>query len=81
VFVAMPNFPRRTRGARGSRSGALRSLARRAPRHPRHERPRVSPAVVEEEAASLLYGERSGMVNASPVGPPLENVPPPERAA
>jgi hypothetical protein len=32
----------------------------------------VSAAAIEEEAANLLYGRRSGMVNASPVGPPLE---------
>jgi hypothetical protein len=39
----------------------------------RHQppRPSVSPAVVEEEAASLLYGERTGTVNASPVVPPV----------
>jgi hypothetical protein len=35
----------------------------------------VSPVVIEEEAASLLYGGRSGMVNASPVVPPLEDRP------
>jgi len=32
----------------------------------------VSRVVIEEEATSLIYGERSGMVNASPVGPPLD---------
>ena len=37
----------------------------------RPARPSVSPAVVEEEAANLLYGERTGMVNASPSVPPL----------
>jgi hypothetical protein len=68
----MPNFPRRVRGR------ALRRLASRTQRRPRPDRPRVSPAVIEEEAASLLYGERSGMVNASPVGPPLEERPDPQ---
>ena len=38
-------------------------------------RPSVSPVVVEEEAASLLYGERTGTVNASPVVPPLGEQP------
>jgi len=42
-----------------------------APRQGPAPRPRVSPAAIEEEAADLLYGERSGMVNASPVVPPL----------
>ncbi|MEA2214675.1 MAG: hypothetical protein QOK19_236, partial [Solirubrobacteraceae bacterium] len=30
-----------------------------------------SPAAIEEEAASRLYGERTGTVNASPASPPL----------
>ncbi len=30
-----------------------------------------SPAAVEEEAASRLYGEKTGTVNASPASPPL----------
>lgn len=38
-------------------------------------RPSVSPAVVEEEAANLLYGERTGTVNASPVVPPVGGEP------
>ncbi len=68
VLTTMPNFPRRVRGTPAR--GALRRLARRAQRHHRADRPRVSPVVIEEEAASLLYGQRSGMVNASPVEPP-----------
>lgn len=38
-----------------------------------HQPPRFqpSPAAVEEEAASRLYGERTGTVNASPASPPL----------
>lgn len=69
----MPNFAGRVRGAPARR--AWRRLASRAQRRSRPERPRVSPAVIEEEAASLLYGARSGTVNASPVGPPLEEPP------
>jgi hypothetical protein len=42
-----------------------------AQRRQRPARPTVSPAVVEEEAASLLYGERTGTVNASPAVPPV----------
>lgn len=34
-------------------------------------RPEPSPAVTEEEAASRLYGERTGTVNASPTSPPV----------
>lgn len=30
-----------------------------------------SAAAIEEEAASRLYGERTGTVNASPASPPL----------
>jgi hypothetical protein len=30
-----------------------------------------SPEAIEEEAASRLYGERTGTVNASPASPPL----------
>lgn len=73
VLTTMPNFPRRVHGT-PARS-ALRRLTQRSRRHPLAERPRVSPAVIEEEAASLLYGARSGMVNASPVGPPLDGSP------
>jgi hypothetical protein len=40
-------------------------------RPPTAPRPSVSPAVVEEEAATLLYGERTGTVHASPVVPPV----------
>jgi hypothetical protein len=40
-------------------------------RRPRPPRPSVSPAVVEEEAANLLYGERTGTVNPSPTVPPV----------
>ena len=40
-------------------------------RRARAIRPSVSPAVVEEEAANLLYGERTGTVNPSPLVPPL----------
>jgi hypothetical protein len=38
-----------------------------------HQAPRFepSPAAIEEEAASRLYGERTGTVNASPTSPPL----------
>lgn len=35
-------------------------------------RPSVNPVVVEEEAANLLYGERTGTVNASPVVAPVD---------
>jgi hypothetical protein len=66
----MPNFPRRVRGKPARE--ALQRLTRRTRRQSRPDRPRVSPLVVEEEAASLLYGERTGTVNASPVGPPLD---------
>ncbi len=66
----MPDFPDRLREAPGP--SALLRLAKRAQRHPHGERPRVSPVVIEEEAASLLYGERSGTVNASPVGAPVD---------
>jgi hypothetical protein len=72
----MPNFPRRVRGKPARE--VLRRLTRRTRRQSRPDRPRVSPLVIEEEAASLLYGERSGMVDASPVGPPLD-VPPKEQ--
>jgi hypothetical protein len=53
-----PDKPRR-------RAGWLSRRRAAAPR------PSVSPAVVEEEAATLLYGRRTGTVNASPVVPPL----------
>jgi hypothetical protein len=38
-----------------------------------HQAPRFQPsaAAIEEEAASRLYGERTGTVNASPTSPPL----------
>jgi len=71
VLTTIPNFPGRAGGRPARR--ALRRLAGRAQRPPRPERPRVSPVVIEEEAANLLYGQRSGMVNASPVGPPLDD--------
>jgi hypothetical protein len=48
-----------------------RCLAWLPQRRPRPPRPGVSPAVVEEEAANLLYGERTGTVNPSPTVPPL----------
>jgi hypothetical protein len=43
--------------------------------------PRFQPsaAAIEEEAASRLYGERTGTVNASPASPPLP--PAPEHAS
>jgi hypothetical protein len=34
-----------------------------------------SAAAIEEEAASRLYGERTGTVNASPASPPLRRNP------
>ena len=34
-------------------------------------RPEPSPAVIEEQAANRLYGERTGTVNASPASPPV----------
>jgi hypothetical protein len=74
VLTTMPNFSHRVRGAPARK--ALRRLSLRAPRA---DRPRVSAVVIEEEAASLLYGERSGMVNASPVVPPLEEPAGPRR--
>ena len=46
-------------------------LAERRQRRRRPARPSVSPAVVEEEAATLLYGERTGTVHASPAVPPV----------
>jgi hypothetical protein len=38
-----------------------------------NNQPRFQPsaAAIEEEAASRLYGERTGTVNASPASPPL----------
>ena len=50
-----------------------RRLAWLAQRRQRPPRPSVSPAVVEEEAANLLYGERTGTVNASPAVPPVSD--------
>jgi hypothetical protein len=35
----------------------------------------ASAAAIEEEAASRLYGERTGTVNASPASPPLSSDP------
>jgi hypothetical protein len=50
-------------------SERLRSLlGARPPRQPRFS---PSPAAVEEEAASRLYGERTGTVNASPASCPV----------
>jgi hypothetical protein len=34
-------------------------------------RVQLSPAAIEEEAATRLYGERTGTVHASPASPPL----------
>lgn len=75
MFAGLRDIPAPTAfPARTEEAG--RGRARRRPAWLRHRRapaphPSVSPAVVEEEAANLLYGERSGMVNASPVVPPL----------
>jgi hypothetical protein len=43
-----------------------------------NNQPRFQPsaAAIEEEAASRLYGERTGTVNASPASPPLRREPP-----
>ncbi|HXB15624.1 MAG TPA: hypothetical protein VNV44_07740 [Solirubrobacteraceae bacterium] len=46
-------------------------LAERRQRRQRPAHPSVSPVVVEEEAASLLYGERTGTVHASPAAAPV----------
>ena len=43
-------------------------LGSREPHQPRQE---PSPAAIEEETATRLYGERTGMVNASPASPPV----------
>jgi len=43
---------------------ALRAREQAPPRLP-------SLAAIEEEAATRLYGERTGTVNASPAAPPL----------
>jgi hypothetical protein len=48
-----------------------RRLAWLPQRRAQPQRPSVSPVVVEEEAANLLYGDRTGTVNASPLVPPL----------
>ena len=51
--------------------------------HPQATRFEPSPAAIEEEAASRLYGEKTGTVNASPASPPLgrEAGPPPTHPA
>jgi hypothetical protein len=55
-----------------SADGSLRRRLSWLPqRRHRPPRPSVSPAVVEEEAANRLYGERTGTVHASPTVPPL----------
>jgi hypothetical protein len=53
----------------------LRRLGWPSQRRGPSPRPNVNPVVVEEEAASLLYGERTGTVHASPVVPPLGEEP------
>ena len=40
-------------------------------REPEPSGPAQSPAAIEEEAATRLYGERTGTVNASPAAPPV----------
>jgi hypothetical protein len=57
-------------------SEELRAVLGRREQHVPRFQP--SPAAIEEEAASRLYGERTGTVNASPASPPLAAV---ERAA
>jgi hypothetical protein len=51
-------------------SSALARLARSARRRPVCD-PVATPVLGEEEAATLLYGERSGTVVASPARPPV----------
>ncbi len=58
-------------GARHSSEAPAGRLGWLAQRRQRPPRPSVSPAVVEEEAATLLYGERTGTVHASPAVPPV----------
>ena len=44
-------------------------------REPEPSGPAQSPAAIEEEAATRLYGERTGTVNASPASPPVARSP------